>query len=87
MKNSVLIKKKELEQTCFSVFLITFCGCYNEISIVVRLQAVNSRDSIPTEKTNLTLSHPVQNGALVRPASIPIETGKRQPGSVCPNIR
>ena len=45
----------ELEQTCFIAFLITLCGYYNEISIVVRLQVVNSRDSIPTVTTNLSI--------------------------------
>jgi len=86
----------ELEQACFNAFLIKFCGCYNEISIVVRLQAVHSRDSIPKVNTNLSVSHPVLNGALVQPASIPNYTGgkvasrinmsKRTVGFLSPNI-
>jgi hypothetical protein len=90
MKNTVLIMNNELEQMCFSAFLITFCGCYKEISIVVRLQAVNSRDSIPTVTTNLSVAHPVLNGTLIQPPSIPngtevegasrINTSKRKVG-------
>jgi len=78
----------ELEQTCFTAFLITFCGCYNEISMVVRLQAVKSRDSIPTVQTNFSASHPVLNDTLVQPAFIPNDTGgKGRPGLICPNAR
>jgi hypothetical protein len=78
----------ELEQTCFSAFLITFCGSYNEISIVVRLQAVNSRDFIPTVQTNLSVSHPVLNSTLVQPTFIPNgKGGKGRPGLICPNAR
>lgn len=59
----------------FSAFLSTFYGCYNKISIVVRLQAVHSRDSTLKVKTNLSVSHPVLNGTLVQPASISNDTG------------
>jgi len=84
MKNTVLIMNNELEQTCFIAFLITFCGCYNKISIVVRLQAVHSRDSIPKVKTNLSVSHPVLNGTLVQLVSISNDTGgKWRPGLIC----
>jgi len=79
MKNTVLIMNNELEQAYFNAFLIKFCGCYNEISIVVRLQAVHSRDSIPKVKMNLSVSHPVLNGTLVQPASIPNDTGGKWP--------